>query len=164
VTTHDELGPALELAFRHDHKVLVEEMIDGAEVAVGVLGNHEPVASAPGALHVNREWFDQAARSLPGAMDLEAPAALDPSLDEELRTAALTAFQVCECTGMAEVGFFVSAVGRIVLNEIDTIPAFGPANVYARLFEASGVPYPVLLDRLIELALHRHREARGYGG
>jgi D-alanine-D-alanine ligase len=113
---------------------------------------------------VNREWFDQAARSLPGAMDLEAPAALDPSLDEELRTAALTAFQVCECTGMAEVGFFVSAVGRIVLNEIDTIPAFGPANVYARLFEASGVPYPVLLDRLIELALHRHREARGYGG
>jgi D-alanine-D-alanine ligase len=164
VRTHDELGPALELAFRHGRKVLVEEMIEGAEVAVGVLGNDEPVASVPGLLHVNREWYDQDARVLPGAMDLEAPASLDPAVAEELRTAALAAFRLCECVGMAEVGFFVTADGQTVVNEIDTIPAFGPANVYARLFEASGVPYPELLDRLIELALERQREGQAYGG
>jgi D-alanine-D-alanine ligase len=162
VTTHDELGPALELAFRHDRKVLVEEMVEGREFEVGVLGNDDPIASVPGRLQVNADWYDYDAKYLPGGMDLEVPADIDPVVAEDLRKTALNAFRVCECAGMARIDFFVTPDERIVLNEINAIPGFTSTSVYARLFEASGIPYPELLDRLIELALERHREAQQY--
>ena len=87
VRTHEELGPALELAFRHDRKVLVEEMIEGREVEVGLLGNDDPLASVPGELVVNAEWYDYDAKYLPGGMDLTVPADIDPVVAEELQRA-----------------------------------------------------------------------------
>jgi D-alanine-D-alanine ligase len=91
-------------------------------------------------------------------MDLEAPADLPEEVTAELQRVALLAFDVCECAGMARIDFFVTDEGGVVLNEINTIPGFTETSVYARLFEASGIPYPELLDRLVELAIERHRE------
>ena len=162
VRTHEELGPALELAFRHDRKVLVEEMIEGREVEVGLLGNDDPLASVPGELVVNAEWYDYDAKYLPGGMDLTVPAEIDPVVAEELQRQARLAFRVCDCAGMARIDFFVTPDDRIVLNEINAIPGFTSTSVYARLFEATGIGYQELLDRLIELALDRHREAGQY--
>ena len=162
VRTHEELGPALELAFRHDRKVLVEEMIEGREVEVGLLGNDDPLASAPGELVVNAEWYDYDAKYLPGGMDLTVPAEIDPVVAEELQRQARLAFRVCDCAGMARIDFFVTPDDRIVLNEINAIPGFTSTSVYARLFAATGIGYQELLDRLIELALDRHREAGQY--
>ena len=158
VTGIDALRPALDLAFQHDSKVLVEEMVHGAEAECGILGNHDPLVSVPGRLHVNADWYDYAAKYEPGGMDLEAPAEFPDEVNAELQRVALRAFQVCECAGMARIDFFVAEDGGVVLNEINTIPGFTETSVYARLFEASGIPYPELLHRLIELALERHRE------
>jgi D-alanine-D-alanine ligase len=162
VTTHDQLGPALELAFRHDRRVLVEEMIEGREMEVGVLGNDDPVASVPGLLHVNADWYDYDAKYLPGGMDLEVPAPVDAVLTEELQRIATLAFRVCDCAGMARVDFFVTDSDEIVLNEINAIPGFTSTSVYARLFEATGIGYAELLERLIQLALERHQEDGDY--
>ncbi len=162
VTEHEQLAPALELAFRHDSKVLVEEMVVGREVEVGVLGNDEPVVSLPGEIVIDADWYDFEAKYSPGGMRLDVPADIGAEATEELQRAARVAFARCECAGMARIDFFVTADGRVVLNEINTIPGFTSTSVYARLFEASGVPYSELLDRLIELALERHRDAEQY--
>lgn len=162
VRTIDELPAALELAFRHDWKVLVEQMVVGREVECGVLGNDDPIVSVPGELTVNADWYDFDAKYLPGGMDLTVPAELDLVTTEELQRTSKLAFQVCECAGMARIDFFVTEDGAVVLNEINAIPGFTSTSVYSRLFEASGIGYGELLDRLIALALERHREARGY--
>ena len=162
VHTHEELEPALELAFRHDSKVLVEEMLTGFEIEVGVLGNDQPIASVPGRINIDAEWYDFDAKYSPGGMRLEAPAVIEPEIAAELQRVALLAFEACECAGMARIDFFVTPDGRVVLNEINTIPGFTETSVYARLFEASGLPYAELLDRLIELALERHVQAGQY--
>jgi D-alanine-D-alanine ligase len=116
------------------------------------------MVSVVGRLHVNADWYDYAAKYEPGGMDLEAPADLPAEVTAELQRVALLAFDVCECAGMARIDFFVTDEGGVVLNEINTIPGFTETSVYARLFEASGIPYPELLDRLVELAIERHRE------
>jgi D-alanine-D-alanine ligase len=160
----DELDAAVELAFRHDAKVLVEEMVLGREVEVGVLGNTDPVASVPGEIVIanDSEWYDYAAKYDEGAMDLRAPADLPDAVTRELQDTALRAFQACECSGMARIDFFVTPENRVVLNEINTIPGFTSTSVYAKLFDASGIPYAELLDRLISLALQRHADAQTY--
>ncbi|MGZ4430197.1 MAG: D-alanine--D-alanine ligase family protein [Gaiellales bacterium] len=160
----DELEPALELAFRHDSKVLVEEMIQGREVECGVLGNRDPLVSVPGEILIanDSEWYDYSAKYDEGGMRLEAPADLPADIAAELQDAARTAFEVCECAGMARIDFFVTPDARVVLNEINTIPGFTATSVYARLFEASGIGYSELLDRLIRLALERHADEAGY--
>jgi D-alanine-D-alanine ligase len=159
---HDEgeLGPALELAFRHDEKVLIEEFLDGVEVEVGVLGNFEPVASLPGQIvPVGHEWYDYASKYEQGGMDLVVPPELPAAVIEQVQRLAVEAFRVTECEGMARVDCFVVDGDRVVVNELNTIPGFTATSVYAKLFDASGVPYPELLERLIELALER-RERR----
>ncbi len=162
INTIEELAPALELAFRHDSKVLVEQMIVGREVECGVLGNAEPVVSLPGEITITADWYDFDAKYLPGGMDLIVPAELTPEVTNELQRTARVAFARCECAGMARIDFFVTPDDRVILNEINTIPGFTSTSVYAQLFEASGIPYAELLDRLIELALERHREAQQY--
>ncbi|MDX6594513.1 MAG: D-alanine-D-alanine ligase [Gaiellales bacterium] len=164
VHSPEELDAAVELAFRHDAKVLVEEMIGGREVEVGVLGNADAVASVPGEIVIanDSEWYDYAAKYDEGAMELGAPADFPQATTDELRETALRAFEACECSGMARIDFFVTPEGRVVLNEINTIPGFTSTSVYAKLFEASGIPYEDLLDRLIELALERHADAQTY--
>jgi D-alanine-D-alanine ligase len=152
-----ELEPAVALAFRHDEKILIEELMDGIEVEVGVLGNREPVASLPGQIvPLGHEWYDFASKYDEGGMDLIVPPDLPPAVIEDVQRVAVEAFRVTECEGMARVDCFVVGDGRVVVNELNTIPGFTATSVYAKLFEASGVPYDELLRRLIELALERH--------
>jgi len=155
---HDEseLGPAVELAFRHDDKVLIEEFLDGIEVEVGVLGNRDPIASLPGQIvPLGHEWYDFASKYEEGGMDLVIPPDLPDGVIEAVQRVAVEAFRVTECEGMARADCFVVAGDRVVVNELNTIPGFTSTSVYAKLFEASGVPYDELLQRLIELALER---------
>jgi len=157
---HDEseLGPAIELAFRHDEKVLIEEFLDGIEVEVGVLGNFDPVASLPGQIvPLGHEWYDYSSKYDEGGMDLIVPPDLPADVLERVQTTAVEAFRVTECEGMARADCFVVDGGRVVVNELNTIPGFTSTSVYAKLFEASGVPYQDLLRRLIELALERQQ-------
>jgi D-alanine-D-alanine ligase len=155
---HDEaeLEAAVALARRHDDKVLIEEFLDGVEVECGVLGNRDPVASEVGEIVAHAEWYDYSAKYDEGGMDLVVPARVSPETRERVRSLAVESFVATECEGMARVDLFVLNDGQVVVNEINTIPGFTATSVYAKLFEASGVRYAELLDRLIELALERH--------
>jgi D-alanine-D-alanine ligase len=155
---HDEseLGPAVELARRHDEKILIEELLEGIEVECGVLGNRDPIASAVGEIVAHAEWYDYAAKYDDGGMDLVIPARISADADERVRSLAVESFIATECEGMARVDLFVRPDGEVVVNEINTIPGFTATSVYAKLFEASGIPYGELLDTLIQLALERH--------
>jgi D-alanine-D-alanine ligase len=156
---HDdaELAEAVALAFRHDEKVLIEEFVDGIEVEVGVLGNLEPIASVPGQIvPLGREWYDYASKYEEGGMDLVIPPDLPEETLEAVQRAAVEAFVVTDCEGMARVDCFVVGDGDVLVNELNTIPGFTATSVYAKLFEASGIPYDELLRRLIGLARERH--------
>jgi D-alanine-D-alanine ligase len=156
-----ELGPAIALARRHDDKVLIEEFVPGTEVECGVLGNRDPVASLVGEIVAHAEWYDYSAKYDEGGMDLIIPARITPEEAERVRSLAVESFVATECEGMARIDFFVRPDGEVVVNEINTIPGFTATSVYAKLFEASGIPYPELLDRLIDLALERHERRSG---
>jgi D-alanine-D-alanine ligase len=158
---HDEaeLGPAVELARRHDEKVLVEEFVPGMEVECGVLGNRQPppVASLPGRIDtLEHEWYDFASKYDDGGMELVIPPELPQETIERVQQLSVDSFIASECEGMARVDFFVRDDGEVIVNELNTIPGFTATSVYAKLFEASGIPYSQLLDRLIQLALERH--------
>jgi D-alanine-D-alanine ligase len=160
VRTEEELAPAVELAFRHDEKVLVEEFVAGVEVECGVLGNDAPIASLPGEIVSHgfdgADWYDYSAKYDEGGMDLVVPPRLPKETIERVQELAVSSFVAGECEGMARVDFFVREDGEVVLNELNTIPGFTATSVYAKLFEASGIPYPELVDRLVQLALERH--------
>jgi D-alanine-D-alanine ligase len=155
---HDEseLEPAIALARRHDDKVLIEEFLDGIEVECGVLGNRDPTASVVGEIVAHGEWYDYSAKYDEGGMDLVVPARISAEAAEEVRRLAVESFVATECEGMARIDFFVLPGDEVVVNEINTIPGFTATSVYAKLFEASGIAYGELLDRLVELALERH--------
>jgi D-alanine-D-alanine ligase len=158
---HDEseIGPAVALARRHDEKVLVEEFVAGTEIECGVLGNRvpPPVASLPGRIDtLDHEWYDYASKYDEGGMNLIVPPELPQETIERVQQIAVDAFVAGECEGMARVDFFVREDGEVVVNELNTIPGFTATSVYAKLFEASGIPYAELLDRLVALALERH--------
>ena len=161
VASEDDLAAAVELAFRHDEKVLVEEFVDGTEVEVGVLGNRvpPPIASLPGQIDtLGHDWYDYESKYADGGMELLVP---PPGLPQEtielLQRRAVESFVASECEGLARVDFFVRASdGEVVLNELNTMPGFTATSVWAKLFEASGIGYAEALDRLIELALERH--------
>ena len=153
------LDAAVALARRHDEKVLVEELVTGMEVECGVLGNRvpPPVASLPGRIDtLGHAWYDYASKYDEGGMELVVPPELAPETIELVRRRAVDAFVASECEGMARVDFFVRDDGEVVVNELNTIPGFTATSVYAKLFDASGVLYGELLDRLIALALERH--------
>jgi D-alanine-D-alanine ligase len=160
VLSEEQLGPAVELAFVHDEKVLVEEFVDGVEVECGVLGNEEPLASLPGEIVSHGfsgvDWYDYSAKYDEGGMDLIVPPRLPEKTIERVQELAVASFVAGECEGMARVDFFVRPDGEVVLNELNTIPGFTATSVYAKLFEKSGIPYPELVDRLVQLALERH--------
>jgi D-alanine-D-alanine ligase len=156
----DELAAAVALAFEHDEKVLVEEFVEGVEVECGVLGNELPEASLPGEIVSHgfdgADWYDYSAKYAEGGMDLIVPPRLDQETIERVQELAVRAFVAGECEGMARVDFFVRPDGQVLVNELNTIPGFTATSVYAALFEKSGVPYPELVDRLVQLALERH--------
>jgi D-alanine-D-alanine ligase len=151
-----ELSEAIELARRHDDKVLIEEGVSGVEVECGVLGNRNPIASVVGEIVAHADWYDFSAKYDEGGMDLVVPARIPREADARVRELAVESFVATECEGMARIDFFVRPDGEVVVNEINTIPGFTSTSVYAKLFEASGIAYADLLDRLIELALERH--------
>jgi D-alanine-D-alanine ligase len=158
---HDdaELEAAVALARRHDEKVLVEELVSGMEVECGVLGNRlpPPIASLPGRIDtLGHDWYDYASKYDEGGMELVIPPELPQRTIELVQQRAVDAFVASECEGMARVDFFVRDDGEVVVNELNTIPGFTATSVYAKLFQASGIAYAELLDRLIELALERH--------
>jgi len=158
----DELRAGVALAFEHDEKVLVEQLVSGIEVEVGVLGNLRPIASLPDEIVVtHNEWYDYTAKYDEGEMDLVVPARVTPEQLELAQRLAVEAFVATECEGMARADMFVRDDGEVLVNELNTIPGFTSTSVYARLFEASGIPYAELLDRLAELAVERQDRRSG---
>jgi D-alanine-D-alanine ligase len=158
-TGSQELAVSLELAFEHDPIVVVERMAEGLEVECSVLGNAEPEASTPGEIVIKGDWYDYEAKYTDGGMDLVVPART-PYL-EEVRRLAVEVFRIVGCAGMARVDFFVTEAG-VLVNELNTIPGFTATSVYAKLWHATGLPYPQLLDRLLGRALEHHRSERRY--
>ena len=160
VRRESELEAAVELARRHDEKVLVEEFVSGVEVEVGVLGNRRPIASIPGEIVAHgfdaADWYDYSAKYDEGGMDLIVPARVSEEQLARVQELAIRAFVATECEGMARADCFVRDDGEVLVNELNTIPGFTATSVYAKLFEDSGIPYGELLDRLVELALERH--------
>jgi D-alanine-D-alanine ligase len=155
--TPAELDAGIELAFRHDEKVLIEQFVDGVEVECGVLGNDEPIASIPGEIVAHADWYDFGAKYDEGGMELVVPPRVPDEAIDRLQELSVRAFVATDCEGMARVDCFVRPDGEVLINELNTIPGFTATSVYAKLFEASGISYAELLDRLIQLALERHR-------
>jgi D-alanine-D-alanine ligase len=159
-----ELRDAVRQALQYDEWVLAEEMVPGREIEVGVLGDDPPEASVPGEVIPAADFYDYADKYEDGKAQLLVPAPLDASAADEVRALAVRAFEACRCEAMARVDFFLRADGAFVVNELNTIPGFTPISMYPKLWEATGVPYAQLLDRLIELALARDRRRRSRRG
>jgi D-alanine-D-alanine ligase len=159
VRTAAELAPALAAALAYDEKALAEAAVDAREIECAVLGNDAPEVSVPGEIVPAGEFYDYEAKYLSEGSQLLIPAPLTEAESIEVRRLSLSAFRAIDASGMARVDFLVSrSSGAIVLNEVNTIPGFTAISMYAKLWAASGVPYATLLDRLVELALERHRE------
>ncbi|MBI4591684.1 MAG: D-alanine--D-alanine ligase [Candidatus Rokubacteria bacterium] len=158
VKSPDALPAAMAEAARHGRKLLVERAVHGREIEVSVLGNEEPVASVPGEILYDKEWYDYEAKYGEGHATLKVPAPLSPEHTRRFQQLAVAAFSAIDCRGMARVDFFLEGE-RILVNEINTIPGFTVHSAYPRLWEASGLSYPELISRLIELALEARRDA-----
>jgi D-alanine-D-alanine ligase len=161
VTDADEIDGALETAFRHDGLVIVEAFSDGLEVECSVLGLREPEASQPGEIVLKgADWYDYEAKYDPGGMELVVPARIAEGVREEVRRLARETFVRVGCAGLARVDFFVEGE-RVLVNELNTMPGFTQTSVYPKLWEESGLAFPQLCDRLLEIALERFRFERG---
>jgi len=161
VTSPEALPAALDVACRYDRKVMVEWAVDARELECGILGNDHAAASVVGEIIPGKEFYDYEAKYTEGLVDIVIPAHIPPALAKEVQAVALRAFASVDCAGMARVDFFLDrASGKLYLSEINTIPGFTSMSVYPRLWQASGVSYPELLDRLIELSLERHRDKK----
>lgn len=156
VRTQAELPAAMDLAFALDGKVVVEKGLEAREVECAVLGNDRPEASIPGEIVPSGEFYDYASKYEDGTSKLLIPAPLTPAASDEIRALAIRAFRALELRGMARVDFFVEkTTGRVLLNEVNTLPGFTPISMYPKLWEATGLTYRELLTRLIELARER---------
>jgi D-alanine-D-alanine ligase len=162
VSDSADLPAALRHAFEHDPQVIVEAMAHGLEVECSVIGNGEPIASEPGQIVLHAEWYDYEAKYAPGGMELLAPAPIPAEARDRIRSLACEVFLAVGCAGLARVDFFVEEDGRVLVNELNTIPGFTTTSVFARLFEASGVGYVELLDRLLGYAVERYEAERRY--
>ena len=158
---HDpsELAPALELAARYDRKLVVEQGIEAREIEVSVLGNDDPIASIPGEVVPCHEFYDYRAKYIDEGSKLLIPAPLNAEETQQTRQMAVAAYVALDCAGMARVDFLMDKTNNeLWLNELNTIPGFTQISMYPKLWEASGIPYPELIDRLIELATARFED------
>jgi D-alanine-D-alanine ligase len=156
--TEKEFLAALDNAFLYDNKVIVEEFIDGREIECSVLGNENPESSVPGEIIVKNEFYSYSAKYIdPNGADLQIPADLPKKLLDEIKKIAIKTFQALCCEGMARVDFFIRNNSEIFVNEVNTIPGFTSISMYPKMWEASGLPYHTLLDKLISLAIDRHK-------
>lgn len=161
-----ELAPALEEAFRFGRKAVLERSVEGArEIECAVLGNDDPVASVAGEIvPTGHEFYDYEAKYLDEhGSDLQIPAEIPAATHDEVRRLAVAAFRAIDGAGMARVDFFLTPEGELFVNEVNTIPGFTQISMYPKLWEASGLSYPELVDRLIELAIERHEAERKRG-
>ena len=155
--SRDDLVQALEAALVFDRKVLVEEFIDGQEIECAVLGNETPMASVCGEVDSGADFYDYEAKYISDSSSLYIPARISSESEEQVREAAVKIYEALGCCGLSRVDFFVKKDGEVVFNEINTIPGFTSISMYPKLFEASGIPYSQLIDKLLELAM----ESRG---
>ncbi len=155
----EELRRALDLAASYDRKIIVEPAIDGREIECAVLGNDDPEASVPGEVVPAKEFYDYEAKYIADDAELLIPAPLSDEQMEEVQRLAVAAFQAVDASGLARVDFFLeNAGGKLLLNEVNTMPGFTSISMYPKLWEATGLGYSDVLDRLIELAIERHHE------
>jgi D-alanine-D-alanine ligase len=157
-----DLDQAVDLARRHDPRVIVEASASGREVECSLLGNEQIEASQPGEVVANGDWYDYETKYREGGMELVVPAPLPGEQLAAVRELAVSAFELGGCAGLARCDFFIEPDGAVLVNEINTMPGFTETSVYAKLWQASGLEYPTLCDRLVTLALERHRRARSY--
>jgi D-alanine-D-alanine ligase len=159
VSEKSQFAAALSNAFRYDNKIIIEEGIHGREIECSVLGNDQPSASLPGEIIVRRDFYSYDAKYLDdkGAR-LEIPARLPKRIVKEIQQTAVRAYRALCCEGMARVDFFLRPDGQVLVNEINTIPGFTKISMYPKMWQASGLSYPKLIDRLITLALERSRK------
>ena len=161
VTEADEIDAALETAFGHDGLVIVEAFSGGMEVECSVLGLGEPEASLPGEIVLTgADWYDYAAKYEPGGMELVVPARIPEAVIAEVRRLAVETFVRVGCAGLARVDFFVEG-DRVLVNELNTMPGFTQTSVYPKLWDATGLAFPELCDRLLDVARARFRAERG---
>ncbi len=155
----EELPAALNVAARYDRKILVEQAIDAREIEMSVLGNDDPIASVPGEIIPSNEFYDYEAKYIADDSELLIPAPISAELAGRIQEMAVQVYQALDCAGMARVDFFLErGTYRVYVNELNTIPGFTPISMYPKLWQASGISYTGLIDRLIELALERHRD------
>ncbi len=161
VHNEGEYLAALELAFKFDVKIIIEENIKGREIECAVLGNDQPIASVPGEVMASHEFYSYEAKYLDekGAV-IEIPALLTDNLAQQIRDLAIKTFQILDCAGLGRVDFFLTVEDQIIVNEINTIPGFTKISMYPKLFEASGVSYSDLIDKLIQLAIERFEKEK----
>ena len=158
----EELDRAVEEARRHDPKVIVEAPAPGKEVECSLLGNDDPVASPPGEIVTkSSDWYDYESKYGEGGMELVVPARISEAATERVRELARRVFVLCGCSGLARCDFFVDG-DDVLVNELNTIPGFTETSVYGKLFEADGIPYPELCDRLIKFAIERYESTKRY--
>ncbi len=161
VRSREDLGPALCLAFRYDRKALVERAVVGREVWCSVLGNDEPQASPVGEVRYTREFYDYEAKYLDEGTELIVPAGVPEETARRVADDALRGYRALDCAGMGRMDFFVTEDGRVVIDEINTVPGFTAKSMYPKAWAAAGLSYPDLVARLVELALERHKERFG---
>ncbi len=159
--TKEELETAIKIAFEYDNKILVEEAIVGDEVECSILGNENPIASVAGRIIPNHEFYSYQAKYIDenGAL-LEIPAKLPAELMEEVQQVAIKAFKALCLEGMARVDMFLRDGKEVIINEVNTIPGFTKISMYPKLWEASGISYTELIDKLIQLAIERHNKEK----
>ncbi|WP_053219292.1 D-alanine--D-alanine ligase [Virgibacillus senegalensis] len=157
VNDEEAFQKALETAFRYDHKILIEESVEGREVECAILGNEEPKASLPGEILPQGDFYSYETKYIDenGAV-LEIPAKLSKEEIQNIQNTALDAFRLLECEGLARVDFFLKKDGSLVLNEVNTLPGFTKISMYPQLWGVTGLSYPDLIDELIQLAIARH--------
>lgn len=159
VKDYSQVNPALQMAFRYDQKILVEEGIQGRELECSVLGNENPKASLPGEIMPFREFYDYRDKYIEGKTTFGIPAEVRSSAARKIQQISIEAFKAIDCSGMARVDFFLQdKTERIFLSEINTIPGFTEISMYPKLWEVSGLPFPQLLDVLISLGFEKHRK------
>jgi D-alanine-D-alanine ligase len=162
VETLADLDAAVAEAGRHDPRVIVEASASGREVECSVMGNDDPQTSLPGEIVAHADWYDYEAKYAEGGMELVVPAPVGEVVLAQVRELAARVYQAVGCSGMARCDFFVTDADQVLVNELNTIPGFTDTSVFAKLFEATGVPYPELCDRLVKLAVERHEAAAQY--
>ncbi|MDC3413220.1 D-alanine--D-alanine ligase [Terrihalobacillus insolitus] len=158
VENEEDFHQGIKDAFQFDHKIIIEESIIGREIECAVLGNEEPIASLPGEIKPKKGFYSYESKYIDetGA-ELAIPAELSSELTEKVKQTAVEVFQSLECEGLARVDFFLKEDGELVVNEVNTLPGFTKISMYPKLWEISGVPYHELINRLIELAVERHK-------